>query len=206
MAFRGPYALQAAIASLQLEPPVDWPQVVALYTAGGRDPLAGGRLNRAVAIAEAGDVAGALRLVDALALDDYRYLHSTRAELLRRLGRVGEARPPTSARSALGGVGARTPLPRPPPLRGFPGFSRGALRAHAEAGNVTRSDLTHTAATAALELLPDGVLVVCDGEVVLANRALARLTGEDLTGCPAPDWLPASGHGEECRCTAARGS
>ena len=46
---------------------------------------------------------------------------------------------------------------------------------------MTRSDLTHTAATAALELLPDGVLVVCDGEVVLANRALARLTGEDLT-------------------------
>jgi len=61
---------------------------------------------------------------------------------------------------------------------------------------VTRSDLTHTAATAALELLPDGVLVVCDGKVVLANRALARLTGEDLTGRPAPDWLPAGGSGE----------
>ncbi len=58
---------------------------------------------------------------------------------------------------------------------------------------MTRSDLVSTAATAALELLPDGVLVVCDGEVVLANRALARLTGEDLTGRPAPDWLPADG-------------
>jgi diguanylate cyclase (GGDEF)-like protein len=61
---------------------------------------------------------------------------------------------------------------------------------------VTRSELTHSAATAALELLPDGVLVVYDGEVVLANRALARLTGEDLTGRPAPDWLPANGQGE----------
>ncbi|MDA0166673.1 diguanylate cyclase [Solirubrobacter ginsenosidimutans] len=61
---------------------------------------------------------------------------------------------------------------------------------------MTRSDLTHTAAAAALELLPDGVLVVCDGEVVLANRALHRLTGEDLTGRPAPDWLPPGGTGE----------
>jgi diguanylate cyclase (GGDEF)-like protein len=61
---------------------------------------------------------------------------------------------------------------------------------------VTRPDLTHTAATAALELLPDGVLVVCGGEVVLANRALTRLTGEDLTGRPAPDWVPREGSGE----------
>ena len=62
---------------------------------------------------------------------------------------------------------------------------------------MTRSELTHTAATAALELLPDGVLVVYDGEVLLANRALARLTGEDLAGHPAPDWLPADGQGGE---------
>ena len=89
----GPYVLQAAIASLQLESPVDWPQVVALYTelvARTRSPVV--ELNRAVAVAEAGDVAGALALVDALALEDYRYLHSTRAELLRRLGRHDEAR------------------------------------------------------------------------------------------------------------------
>lgn len=49
-------------------------------------------LNRAVAIAEAGDAQAALDLVDGLELGDYRYLHSTRAELLRRLGRVEEAR------------------------------------------------------------------------------------------------------------------
>jgi RNA polymerase sigma-70 factor (ECF subfamily) len=88
----GPYVLQAAIASLQLESPVDWPQVAALYgelVALTRSPVV--ELNRAVAIAEAGDVEGALSLVDALALDDYRYLHTTRAELLRRLGWTGEA-------------------------------------------------------------------------------------------------------------------
>ena len=88
----GPYVLQAAIASLQLESPVDWPQVVALYTslaALTRSPVV--ELNRAVAVAEAGDVAGALALVDALDLDGYRYLHSTRAELLRRLDRPDEA-------------------------------------------------------------------------------------------------------------------
>ncbi|WP_245602472.1 RNA polymerase sigma factor [Solirubrobacter soli] len=88
----GAYVFQAAIASLQLESPVDWPQVVALYgelAALTRSPVV--ELNRAVAVAEAGDAAGALSLVDALSLDDYRYLHSTRAELLRRLGRDGEA-------------------------------------------------------------------------------------------------------------------
>jgi RNA polymerase sigma-70 factor, ECF subfamily len=88
----GPYVLQAAIASLQLESPVDWPQVVGLYgqlAALTRSPVV--ELNRAVAIAEAGSPETALAIVDALALDDYRYLHSTRAELLRRLGRLGDA-------------------------------------------------------------------------------------------------------------------
>ena len=49
-------------------------------------------LNRAAAIAEAGDPQAALRLVDALDLERYHYLHSTRAELLRRLDRADEAR------------------------------------------------------------------------------------------------------------------
>jgi predicted RNA polymerase sigma factor len=44
------------------------------------------------AIAEAGAPDRALELVDSLELGDYRYLHSTRAELLRRLGRQEEAR------------------------------------------------------------------------------------------------------------------
>jgi RNA polymerase sigma-70 factor (ECF subfamily) len=50
------------------------------------------RLNRAVAIAEAGDPAAALAIVDGLDLPGYQYWHSTRAELLRRLGRAAEAR------------------------------------------------------------------------------------------------------------------
>ena len=46
-------------------------------------------LNRAAAVAEAGDVEAALELLEQLELDRYHYLHATRAELLRRLDRVG---------------------------------------------------------------------------------------------------------------------
>ncbi|TLH67405.1 RNA polymerase subunit sigma-24 [Mycolicibacterium aubagnense] len=89
----GPYVLQAAIASLQAEEQIDWHEVVILYER--LEQLTGSpvvALNRAVAIAEAGDPERALDLIDALDLGDYRYLPSTRAELLRRLGRTGEAR------------------------------------------------------------------------------------------------------------------
>ena len=52
-------------------------------------------LNRAVAVAMADGPAAGLSMVDELAaagqLDDYPYLHSTRADLLRRLGRSDEA-------------------------------------------------------------------------------------------------------------------
>jgi RNA polymerase sigma-70 factor, ECF subfamily len=48
-------------------------------------------LNRAAAIAEAGEVEAALALVDRLELAQYHYLHTTRAELLRRLDRVEDA-------------------------------------------------------------------------------------------------------------------
>jgi RNA polymerase sigma-70 factor, ECF subfamily len=90
---RGPYVLQAAIASLQAQDPIDWPQVAALYdelAALTRSPVV--ELNRAVAVAQAGSPADALQIVERLALDEYQYLHSTRAELLRRLGRTDEAR------------------------------------------------------------------------------------------------------------------
>jgi RNA polymerase sigma-70 factor, ECF subfamily len=89
---RGPYVLQAAIASLQAQDPIDWPQVAALYdelAALTRSPVV--ELNRAVAVAQAGSPADALQIVDRLELDEYQYLHSTRAELLRRLGRADEA-------------------------------------------------------------------------------------------------------------------
>ena len=90
---RGPYVLQAAIAALHVDEPQDWPQLAALYGELGRltgSPVV--ELNRAVAIAEAGDVEGALALVDSLELDGYHYLHATRGELLRRLDRVEAAR------------------------------------------------------------------------------------------------------------------
>ena len=89
---RGPYVVQAAIALLHTDEPQDWPQIAALY--GELERLTGSpvvELNRAAAIAEAGDPAGALELVDRLELDRYHYLHATRAELLRRLDRVQES-------------------------------------------------------------------------------------------------------------------
>jgi RNA polymerase sigma-70 factor (ECF subfamily) len=89
----GAYVLQAAIASLHIDEARDWPQIVALYNELVRvtgSPIV--ELNRAVAIAELEGPAAGLELVDRLALGDYRYLHSTRAELLRRLGRVDDAR------------------------------------------------------------------------------------------------------------------
>jgi RNA polymerase sigma-70 factor (ECF subfamily) len=89
----GAYLLQAAIASLQADEEIDWPQVAALYGELARvtgSPVV--ELNRAVAVAQTGASDAALRIVDGLALDDYRYLHSTRAELLRRLGRRDDAR------------------------------------------------------------------------------------------------------------------
>jgi RNA polymerase sigma-70 factor (ECF subfamily) len=90
---RGPYVLQAAIASLHVDDPQDWPQLAALY--GELARLTGSsvvELNQAVAVAEAGDVEAALALVERIELDRYHYLHSTRAELLRRLDRVDDAR------------------------------------------------------------------------------------------------------------------
>jgi RNA polymerase sigma-70 factor, ECF subfamily len=90
---RGPYVLQAAIADLHTGDPPAWPQRAALYgelaRATGSSVV---ELNRAVAIAEAGDVDAALGLIEELELDRYHYLHATRADLLRRLDRVDEAR------------------------------------------------------------------------------------------------------------------
>jgi RNA polymerase sigma-70 factor, ECF subfamily len=90
---RGQYVLQAAIASLHTEDTIDWDEVAALYgelSRLTRSPVV--ELNRAVAVAESGSPDAALRIVDSLDLAGYRYLHSTRGELLQRLGRTGEAR------------------------------------------------------------------------------------------------------------------
>ena len=89
----GPYVLQAAIASLHAEEPCDWARIAALY--GELFRLTGSavvELNRAIAVAEIEGPEAGLRIADRLGIDDFRYLHSTRAELLRRLGRIDEAR------------------------------------------------------------------------------------------------------------------
>ena len=90
---RGPYTLQAAISSLHADEPVDWGQIVVLYDELVRltgSPIV--ELNRAIAVAETEGPEVALELVDRLELEDYQYLHSSRADLLRRLGRIDEAR------------------------------------------------------------------------------------------------------------------
>jgi RNA polymerase sigma-70 factor (ECF subfamily) len=90
---RGSYVLQAAIAALHAEDPPDWTQLAGLYGELARitgSPVV--ELNRAVAIAETGDAEAALALAESLELDRYRYLHAARADFLRRLGRVDEAR------------------------------------------------------------------------------------------------------------------
>jgi RNA polymerase sigma-70 factor, ECF subfamily len=84
--------VQAAIASLHVDQPPDWPQIAALYGELSRitdSPVV--ELNRAVAVAEADGPLAGLNIVEGLALDQYSYLHSTRAELLRRLDRRDEA-------------------------------------------------------------------------------------------------------------------
>ena len=92
---RGPYLLQAALASLHAERTPDWTEIAALY--GELARLTGSpvvELNRAAAVAEAGDVEAGLALVERLALplEGYHYMHAARAELLRRLDRPAEAR------------------------------------------------------------------------------------------------------------------
>jgi len=90
---RGPYVVQALLADLHTAEQPDWVALGTLY--GELRRLTGSpvvELNRAVAVAEVDGPEAALRIVDELDLDDYRYAHSTRADLLRRLGRTEEAR------------------------------------------------------------------------------------------------------------------
>ncbi len=96
----GPYALQAAIAAVHDEAETadetDWPQIAALYGVLAQvQPSPVVELNRSVAVAMADGPAVGLARVERLAdrgdLEDYHLLHSTRADLLRRLGRRAEA-------------------------------------------------------------------------------------------------------------------
>ena len=108
---RGPYVVQAAIASLHADVPCDWPQIAALYGELSRltdSPVV--ELSRAVAVAEADGPQAGLDIIDRLDLDDYRYLHSTRGELLRRMGRTDEARDAYRAALAMVDDGAERRL------------------------------------------------------------------------------------------------
>lgn len=97
----GPYSLQAAIAALHAEAATadatDWPQIVGLYDVLVRaDPSPVVELNRAAAVAMRDGPGAGLALIDAILargnLVDYQFAHSARGELLRRLGRVEDAR------------------------------------------------------------------------------------------------------------------
>jgi RNA polymerase sigma-70 factor, ECF subfamily len=104
----GPYTLQAAIAAAHAEAPTaeatDWDQIVRLYDLLARaDPSPVIELNRAAAVAMRDGPATGLSLIDAILargqLDTFPLAHAARADLLRRLGRVPEAR--ASYRRAL---------------------------------------------------------------------------------------------------------
>ena len=93
----GRFTLQAAIAGLHAAAPgyeaTDWPQLLVLYDLllhVWPSPVVA--LNRAVVLAEVHGAADGLAAVEAIdGLDGYRYLWSTRADLLRRLDRHEEA-------------------------------------------------------------------------------------------------------------------
>jgi RNA polymerase sigma-70 factor, ECF subfamily len=89
----GSYTIQAGIASLHTEQPPDWRQIAALYGELARltaSPVV--ELNRAIAVAETEGPGAGLEIIDRIPLDNLHYLHAARGELLRRAGRVAEAR------------------------------------------------------------------------------------------------------------------
>jgi predicted RNA polymerase sigma factor len=97
----GPYALQAAIAACHARAATasetDWPRIAALYDAVAElAPSPVVELNRAVAVGMAFGPAAGLDLVDALvsepSLKSYHLLPAVRGDLLRKLGRLEEAR------------------------------------------------------------------------------------------------------------------
>jgi RNA polymerase sigma-70 factor (ECF subfamily) len=97
----GPLTLQAAIAAVHAEAAswaqTDWAQIVALYDVLVRaDPSPVVRLNRAAARGMLSGPQAGLQEIDAVlrggALDGYHLAHAARADMLRRLGRLAEAR------------------------------------------------------------------------------------------------------------------
>ena len=92
----GPYQIQAAVNAVHSDAArardTDWRQILALYDLHlsiAPTPIVA--LHRAVAVAEVNGPAAALALVEELSIEDYRFFHAVRADLLRRLGRTAEA-------------------------------------------------------------------------------------------------------------------
>ena len=117
----GPYLLQAAIAAVHAEAPsvgaTDWAQIVALYDVLCRvDPSPVVALNRAAALGMRDGPEAGLAAVDAVlaqgGLDEYPLAHAARADMLRRLGLVDEARDVLPARARADAAARRAPLPR----------------------------------------------------------------------------------------------
>jgi RNA polymerase sigma-70 factor, ECF subfamily len=102
----GPYQVQAAINAVHSDAAsaadTDWRQILALYDQLlALQPIPVVALNRAVAVAEVSGPDAALAEVDDLDLDDFHLFHAVRADLLRRLGRDGEATDAYAAAIAL---------------------------------------------------------------------------------------------------------
>jgi RNA polymerase sigma-70 factor (ECF subfamily) len=107
----GAYQLQAAVNAVHADAATaeqtDWPQILALYDQLlALTPTPVVALNRAVAVGEVHGPAAALALVDELDLDNYHPLHATRADLLHRLGRDGEATAAYQRAAGLAPAGA----------------------------------------------------------------------------------------------------
>ncbi len=130
----GPYQLQAAIAAVHDEAAAahetDWAQILGLYEVLQRvAPSPVVDLNRAVALAQVAGPAAGLAVVESLGTDpamtEYRFFHATRADLLRRLGRWGDA---------AAAYGAALALTANEPERAFLEGRRADVAARASAG------------------------------------------------------------------------
>jgi RNA polymerase sigma-70 factor (ECF subfamily) len=102
----GPYQLQAAISAVHADAATseetDWSQILVLYDQLLEvAPTSVVELNRAVAVGELHGPEAALARVDELDLDQYYLFHATRADLLWRLGRRGEAETAYARAAAL---------------------------------------------------------------------------------------------------------
>jgi RNA polymerase sigma-70 factor (ECF subfamily) len=108
----GPYQVQAAVNAVHADAATvadtDWRQILALYDQLlAMTPTPVVALHRAVAVAEVHGAAAGLAVVDALdALDAHGTFHAVRADLLRRLGRDGEAVAAYERAAALAGNAA----------------------------------------------------------------------------------------------------